>query len=181
MAEQTIENAKIKLIKAVDLLKQELTTIRTGRATPSLIENLEVEAYGSRMKLIELATIHAPEPHILIVTPFDLTNIETITKAISSGNMGLNPIPEENLIRINVPSLTEERRVELVKLMHTKIEGGKIMIRQIRRDVLDEIDKNLPNDDEKKRLEKELQQLVEEISGEIDLLGAQKEKELMTV
>ena len=181
MAEKTTDSARIKLIKALELLKQELATIRTGRATPSFIENLEVEAYGSRMRLIELATIHAPEPHILIVSPFDLTNIESIVKAISSSNMGLNPVPEENLIRINVPSLTEERRMELVKLMHAKIEGGKIMVRQIRRDLLDEIEKNSPNDDEKKRLEKELQQLVDEISGEIDLLGTQKEKELMTV
>lgn len=181
MSEQIISNSKAKFLKAVDLLKQELATIRTGRAAPSLIENLEVEAYGTRMRLIELGTIHAPEPHLLLVTPFDPVNVDTIVKAIISSNTGLNAIAEENLIRINVPSLTEDRRRELVKLMHVKIEGGKVMVRQVRREILDDIDKVAQNDDEKKRLEKELQQIVDEIIAEIEMLGEQKEKELLTV
>lgn len=181
MSEQIISEAKVKFHKAIEILKSELSTIRTGRATPALIENIEIEAYGTRMRLMELATISSPDVHLLIVTPFDRSNLESIVKAISSSNTGLNPVPEENLIRISVPSLTNERRMELVKMMHQKLEGGKIMVRQTRRDVMDDIAKNAENDDEKKRLEKELQLLVDEMIAEIDLLGSQKEKELTTI
>lgn len=176
-----IDQGKIKFQKALALLKQDLATLRTGRATPTLIENVEIDAYGIKMRLIELATINAPEPHILLVAPFDQTNITSIAKAISAINIGLNPVVDNNLIRITVPLLTEERRQEMVKTMHQKLEGGRVMVRQIRREIMDQIEKTAPNEDEVKRLDKELKIVVDEMIGEIDLLGDVKEKELMSV
>jgi ribosome recycling factor len=181
MSDLLIEKAKIKFHKTIDLLKQDLATIRTGRAAPSLIENLEISAYGAAMRLIELATITAPEPHILLVTPFDQTNINEIAKTILGANIGLNPVVDNNLIRITVPMLTEERRIELVKMMHQKLEGARVMVRQSRREMIDEIQSGAQNEDEVKRLEKELQDLVDKVIGEIDLLGEIKEKELLTL
>lgn len=181
MSDLIIDNAKIKFQKALELLRQDLASIRTGRASPSLIENLELNAYGTKMRLIELATIHAPEPHILMVTPFDITNIDEISKAIASANLGLNPVVDNNLIRISVPLLTEDRRNELIKLMHQKLEAGKVMLRQSRHEVMDEIESDSTNEDDQKRLEKELQVVLDEMIGEIDLLGDAKEKDLMTV
>lgn len=181
MTDIIIETARSKFFKIIELLKQDLATVRTGRATPSLVENIEVTAYDTRMKLIELATINAPEPHLLIVSPYDQNNINEIIKAISSANLGLNPVSDKEIIRITVPMLNEERRLELVKLMNQKLEGAKVMVRQVRREVMDEIKKSAENEDEEKRLDKELQELVDKMIGEIDVLGENKEKELMTV
>lgn len=181
MTDLQLENAKLQLQKVIDLLKNDLLNVRTGRATPSLIENLEVSAYETRMKLIELATITSPEPHLLLVTPFDADNMTEITKAILSANLGLSPVIDGTLIRITVPGLTEERRLELVKLMHQKLESARVMIRQVRRESMDEIKKNAQNEDEEKRLDENLQDLIDEMIGEIDLIGQQKEQELMTI
>ncbi|MBI3385040.1 ribosome recycling factor [Candidatus Gottesmanbacteria bacterium] len=181
MSETIIQNAQLKFLKVIDLLKLDLATIRTGRATPSLVENLELTAYGSKMHLIELATIHAPEHNVLVITPFDLNNLQEITKAITMANLGLTPVIDNNVIRITVPMLSEERRAELVKLMHQKLESARIMIRQARREVMEEIAKSAPNEDEQKRLEKEGQDVVDKMMGEVELLGENKEKELTTV
>ena len=181
MPDQIIENAKIRFLKAIDLLKQDLATIRTGRATPSLVENVPVSAYGTKMKLIELANIHAPEPHLLVVSPYDQTNINEISKAITAANLGLTPMVDNYIIRITVALLSQERREELVKLMHQKLEGGRVMLRQIRREMMEEIEKTAENEDEEKRLDKEMQDLVDKMMAEADVLGEQKEDELMTV
>ena len=181
MTDIIIETAKVKFIKIIDLLKQDLSTIRTGRATPSLVENLEVSAYDTKMKLIELATITAPEPHLLMVVPYDQTNINEISKTISSANLGLNPVVDKEIIRISVPMLSEERRMELVKLMYQKLESGRVMVRQLRREIMDEIKANAENEDEEKRQEKELQDTVDKMIGEIDMLGETKKKELMAI
>ena len=168
-----------KFQKAIEVVKQDINTIRTGKATPALIENLLVEAYGSKMKLVELAAIAATDPTNLVVTPFDIGNIEAIVKAISAANLGLTATPEDTKIRVTVPSLSQERREEYVKLVKTKIEGGKIMIRQIRHEAMEDITKGEVDEDTKERLEKEVQTLTDKMVAELEILAENKEKELM--
>lgn len=170
-----------KFQKAIDAVKQDLATIRTGKASPALIENLVIEAYGSKMKLVELATTAATDPTNLVITPFDTANIETICKAISDANLGLTAMPEDVKIRVVVPSLSQERREEYVKLVKTKIEGGKIMVRQVRHDAMEDVAKAEANEDQKESMEKEVQALTDKMVAELDALAAAKEKELMSL
>lgn len=170
-----------KFNKVLDVVKVDLATIRTGKATSALIENMVVDAYGSKMKLLELATISATDPTTLVVTPFDMSNTETIAKAISEANLGLSAVPEETRIRVMVPTLSEERREEYVKLAKTKIEGGKVMIRQVRHEAMEDVIKSDLDEDAKKRDEKEIQLTVDKCNAELDKLLFDKEKELMTV
>jgi ribosome recycling factor len=179
--DEIINTAKGEMQRAVEEVRQDLSTIRTGRASPQLLESLLVEAYGTKMRLVELASITAPDTQTLIVAPFDLTNTVPILKAIEELRMGFSPAISENIVRVTIPPLSRERREEFVKLVHTKLEGGKVMVRQIRHKYMDNI-KDADNDeDTKKRLEKELQEVTDKIIAEIDLLGEQKEKELLTV
>ncbi len=170
-----------KFSKVLEVVKADLATIRTGKATPALIENLVVDAYGSKMKLLELATIAATDPTTLVVTPFDISNAETIAKAISDANLGLSAVPEETRIRVMVPSLSEERRQEYVKLAKTKVEGGKVMARQVRHEAMEEVAKGDADEDTKKRDEKEIQMTVDKLNDALDKLFEDKEKELLTV
>lgn len=170
-----------KFQKAIDVVSQDLATIRTGKASPALLENLIVDAYGSKMKLVELGTIMATDPTNLVVTPFDVSNIENIVKAISSANLGLTAIPEDTKIRVVAPSLSQERREEYVKLVKTKIEGGKIMVRQIRHDAMEDVSKAEANEDQKESMEKEVQSLTDKMVAELDTMADQKEKELMNL
>ncbi|OGG07690.1 ribosome recycling factor [Candidatus Gottesmanbacteria bacterium RIFCSPHIGHO2_01_FULL_42_12] len=179
--DEIIITAKSEMTKAIDVIRVDLSTIRTGRAIPSLIEHLLVEAYGSKMKLVELASITAPDPQTLIVTPFDPGNAIAILKAIEESGMGFTPGINENIVRVVIPPLSQERREEFVKLVHTKLEGGKVMVRQVRHKYMDTI-KDADNDeDTKKRLEKELQETTDKIIAELDLLGKKKVEELLTV
>lgn len=171
----------LKFEKVIEVVKQDLATIRTGKATPGLVENLLVEAYGSKMKLLELATIAATDPSTLIITPFDPTNLETITSAISAANLGLTAMPENVRVRVTVPPLSQERREEYVRLAKTKIEGGKIMIRQIRHEAMEGISKSGLDEDSQKRLEKELQTLVDKMVASLDEMVENKEKELLAI
>ncbi len=170
-----------KFNKVIEVVKQDLATIRTGKATPALIENIVVDAYGSKMKLLELATILAADPTTLLVTPFDISNAETIAKAISDANLGLTAVPDETKVRVIVPSLSEERRQEYVKLAKTKIEGGKVMIRQVRHEEMEDVIKGGADEDTKKREEKEIQNLVDKLNDQLDQMLSDKEKELLTV
>ncbi len=170
-----------KFQKAIEVVKQDLATIRTGKASPQLVENLPIEAYGAKMKLLELATIAASDPTTLLITPFDAGNTEAIAKAISEANLGLTAIPEDTKIRVVVPPLSEERRQEYVKLVKNKVEGGKIMIRQIRHDAMEDVAKAEANEDEIVRMEKEVQTLTDKMVAELDVLAEAKEKELMSL
>lgn len=170
-----------KFNKTIEVVKADLATIRTGKATPSLIENLVVDAYGSKMKLIELGTIATLDVGTLVVTPFDVANTGAITKAIGEANLGLTAISEENRVRVVVPSLSEERRQEYVKLARTKVEGGKVMIRQIRHEAMEILGKADLDEDSTKRVEKEIQTLTDQNIGELEAMQINKEKELLTV
>jgi ribosome recycling factor len=173
--------ASQKFDKVIELVRADLGTIRTGKASPALVESLFAEVYGTQMKLVELATIAAPDPMSLVVTPFDVTNLAAIAKAIQEANLGLTATPEETHVRVVVPALSEERRQEYVKLAKTKVEGGKVMVRQIRHEAMEEVAKGETDEDTKVRLEKEIQKLVDQVVEKLDFLADEKEKELLAI
>lgn len=172
--------------KALALLSEDLGMIKTGRANPGLIEKIIIETYNTKMPLMELATISAPEPNLLLVTPFDASIIKDIEKGLSMDrNLGLSVAVSGNLIRIQVPPLTEERRQEFVKLLGQKIEAGRIMVRQIRGEKMRQIkdagaSKEL-NEDEVFQTEQEVQRITDEFNQKIDQIKASKETELMAI
>lgn len=170
-----------KFQKVIDVVSADLATIRTGKASPKLIENLHIDAYGSKMPLVDLATISATDPTNLLVTPFDLGNIDPIVKGIQEANLGLSVIPEDTQVRVVVPSLSEERRQEYVRLVKTKVEGGKVMVRQIRHEANENVSKGGSDEDSQKHFEKEIQTMTDAAVEKLDLLAAEKEKELMVL
>ncbi len=170
-----------KFNKVLEVVQGDLATIRTGKASPQLVENLVVEAYGTTMKMVELATIAASDPTTLLITPFDITNSAAIAKAIADANLGLTAIAEDTKVRVVVPPLSEERRGEYVKLARSKVEGGKVMIRQVRHDAMEDIGKSSLDEDTQKRMEKELQVLTDRMVERLEAMLAEKEKELLSL
>jgi len=175
-----------KMEKVLQMLGDDLRTLRAGAANPAMIEKIQVEAYGTKMSLVELATISCPDPSTLLVTPFDVSIIKNIAAAIADHKeLGLFPSVEGNIIRLRVPPLSEERRQELVKLLGQKLEAARIMIRQIRGDKLREIrqaaaEKQI-NEDEEFRATGELQKITDEYNEKIEQAGEAKKKELLTI
>lgn len=182
-----VVQAKEQMQKVLDLLKNDLATVRTGRAAPSLVENIVVSVYGgsTRLKVMEVATIASSDPQTLLLTPFDASIIGEIQKGIMEANVGLTPSSDGQVIRISIPPLSEERRQQLIKLMHQKLENGKIMVRQIRHEAMNEIKKQHSDktisEDEMKRLEKEIQKETDLITEEIEGMGKRKEEELLQI
>lgn len=170
---------------ALHHFKMEIAGIRAGRANPSLLEDMPVEAYGGRMKLVELGTISAPQPSLLTIQVWDNSIIDNIVKAILNANLGLNPASESNLIRIPIPPLTAERREEFIKLTSQKAEAAKVEIRQIRQDARNDWHKQKEageiSEDEMFRREKLLQDLIDKKIVEVDELTKTKEEELQQV
>lgn len=174
--------ASEKMQKVLDIVKHDLATVRTGRATPSLVENIIVNAYGgsAKLKVIELATIAAPDTQTLAITPFDHATLHEIEKAIQEANIGLNPVVDSTMIRINLPPLSTERRQELIHLMKQKLENGKVLIRQARQDAMVAIKKDDSlSEDDMMHLEKEVQTVTDKMVAAIENLGKQKEEELL--
>lgn len=170
---------------AVTALDRDLDTVRTGRARPALVEGVKIEYYGTPTPLNQVATINAPEPRLITIQPWDKTQLGTIEKAIQKSDLGLNPTNDGNIIRLVVPALTEDRRKELVKVVHKKVEEGRVAVRNVRRDSLEELrklqhDKTISDDDER-RAQERLQKLTDRYVGEIDKHGHQKEQELLEV
>lgn len=180
-----VSDTKQKMESVLAVLRGDLATVRTGRAAPSLVENISINAYGgsTRLKVMELATIAATDSHTLVITPFDASITSEIQKGIEAANVGLNPVIDGQLIRISIPPLSEERRLELVHLMKQKLENGRIMIRQVRHDAMIEIkkQKNTLSEDEVIRLEKEVQRATDKIISQIDEMGKKKEEELLQI
>jgi len=175
-----------KMEKVLQMLGNDLRTLRAGAAHPAMIEKIQAEAYNTKMSLVELATISCPDPSTLLVTPFDVSIIKNITAAIADHKeLGLFPSVEGNLIRLRIPPLSEERRQELVKLLGQKLEAARIMIRQIRGEKLREIraaaaEKQI-NEDEEFRATQELQKITDEYNQKIEQAGKAKEQELLTI
>ena len=171
--------------KAIDALKHEVSTVRTGRAAPALVEQLEGDAYGAPMPLISLAAISAPEPRLIVISPFDRSLMKAIEKAILASDLGLTPSNDGAVIRLNIPALNEERRRELVKLLHKKLEDGRVEIRTLRRHAHDELRAKEKSSgvtaDEVKRLEAQLQKLTDRFILTADEIGQAKEKEILAV
>jgi ribosome recycling factor len=180
-----MNDLKRRMQGAVASLKTELAGLRTGRASPGLLEHIQVEAYGSHMPLNQLATISVPEPRLLHVQVWDRSMIHPIEKAISAANLGLTPSSEGQVIRLRVPELNEERRKEIVKVAHKYTEAARIAVRHVRRDGLETL-KKLEKDhkigeDEHNRHAGEVQKATDATIADVDKLLAGKEKEIMTV
>lgn len=169
--------------KILEVLKADLSTVRTGRAAPSLVENIVINAYGgtAKMRVLELATVGTLDPQTLVITPYDASIIGEMQKGIQEANVGLNPVVDGQLIRISIPPLSEERRKELVNLVNQKLEGGKIQVRQVRHTAMEELKKLGLGEDESARVEKEIQKLTDDTILEIESLGKKKEEELMQI
>lgn len=177
------QSLKQQLAKVVEVLKNDLGTIRTGRATPALVENIVISAYAgsARLKVMELATVGTSDPQTIVITPFDNSIIEEIRKGIQEANVGMNPVVDGHVVRVAIPPLSKERREELTKLMHHKLENGRIMIRQSRHKAMEDVKAmDLPEDDQK-RSEKEVQKVIDETIETIESLGKQKEQELLQI
>jgi ribosome recycling factor len=183
--EQLISETKQKMEKAVEHLKQELASVRTGRANPALIEQVKVEVYGSTMVLRDLASINAPEPRLLVVQPWDKNNTDMIVKAIRESGSSLNPAEDGDVIRVPIPQLNEERRRELIKLVHEKTEGARVAIRVTRRDAMEKIEKDEKrgkiSKDDRHRHQESVQKVTDEATKKIDDILKSKEAELSQV
>ncbi|MCB0395511.1 MAG: ribosome recycling factor [Flavobacteriales bacterium] len=179
-----IDHAKTQMMKAIDHLENEMAKIRAGRANPSMLDNVDVDYYGNSTPLSQVANIGAPDPRTLTVQPWEKSMIEPIEKAIRESNLGFNPQNDGTLIRINIPPLTEERRLELVKKTKGEAEHGKVSLRNIRREANEKIKglvKNGLSEDLAKDAESSIQQVTDQFSGKIDAHLQSKEKEIMTV
>jgi ribosome recycling factor len=183
--EDALAQAEARFKKAIDALKHDVALVRTGRATPSLVENLQVDAYGTDTPLIQLAAISAPEPRQIVIQPWDKSLIKAIEKAITNSDLGLAPSNDGNLIRLNLPALNEERRRDLVKLLHKKVEEGRVEIRTLRRHSHEEMKAKEKSSgvttDEVKRAEAQLQKLTDRYILMADEVQKAKEKEILEV
>lgn len=180
-----MENFKGKLEKIVERLKQGVASLRTGRATPALVDDLEVDYYGTKTPLKALASISSPEPRTIVISPWDKNALQPIERAIQSSSLGLNPIMDREAIRLSIPPLTEERRRELVKMLGRHLEDARIQVRKEREEALKAVDRQEKekqvSEDEKFRQKNEAQKIVDEINKKIEEIGAAKEKEIMTI
>lgn len=180
-----LQEANQKIQSSLDHFKKGLSSIRAGRANPTLIEDVPVSCYGSKMKLIELGTIAAPQPNLLTIQVWDASIVSDVVKALQEANLGLNPSFEGQLIRLPIPPLTTERREEFIKLCHTKIEQAKVEIRQIRQDIREEWERQKEAGeygvDEFERRSKLLQELIDKTGKQIEEKGKAKEEELSQI
>jgi ribosome recycling factor len=185
MINKTLTTTEQKMKASLEGLKTELSTIRTGRASPSLVEHLKVDYVGTLMPLNQLATISAPEARLIVIQPWDKSALSAIVKGIQKSDLSLNPMSDGNVIRLAIPPLTEERRQELVKLVKKRIEERKVIIRQIRQDTLNNIrtaEKNKEiSQDESKRAQDQLQKLTDRTIEGVEIIGKDKGKELSEV
>ena len=185
MIEDVLSDASSRMGKTIEALKKDLATVRTGRATPALVDNIKVEYYGTPTPLKQIATISAPEARLLVIQPWDNSTIGEIKKAILKSELGLNPSSDGSLIRLSIPLLSEERRKELVKVVHKKTEDGRVALRNVRRDALEmlrefEREKEI-SQDELKRAQERLQEITDEFIAEAGKAAEAKETELLEV
>ena len=185
MIRELLQEAESRMRGAITSLESDVAGYRTGRASPQLIEKLEVEMYGQVMTLIQIAVISVPEPQQLAIRPYDANAISAIERAVLKSNLGLTPNNDGKIIRLNLPRLTEERRRDLTKLLARRVEEGKVAVRNVRRDVLNDLrdfkNESMITEDEFFRGQDDLQELTDKYVNEIDALGSQKEKEIMEV
>jgi len=185
MIDDVLLNVETRMQKTVQVLKREMETIRTGRASPALLDQIKADAYGTLLPLNQLATISVPEARLLVVQPWDRNMVSSIQKAILKSDLGLNPMTDGEVIRLVIPPPTEERRKELVKVVRKRMEDAKVAVRNLRRDGLEELrklekDKQISRDDDTRAQEK-LQKLTDRFIAEVSEIGQDKETEIMEV
>lgn len=187
MIDQLPSQTRDRMKKAFEVTQTDLSSIRSGRATPALVEKIVISAYGGsqKLKVMELATITTTDAKTLVISPYDPSIIGDIEKGILEANTGLTPVIDGEVIRISIPPLSEERRQEYIKLARAKLEAGRIMIRQVRHDAMKDLkkveDEGTISQDERKHGEKMVQELTDEVIADIDNLEARKEQELLQV
>ncbi|WP_099352448.1 ribosome recycling factor [Fredinandcohnia onubensis] len=185
MANNTLNQVKDKMSKAVQALSRELATVRAGRANPAILDKVTVDYYGAPTPLNQLASINVPEARMLVIQPYDKSALGDMEKAIQKADLGLNPTNDGSIIRISIPPLTEERRRDLVKLVKKYAEESKVAVRNVRRDGNDDLKKLEKNgeitEDELRSLTDDIQKLTDESINKIDSVAKEKEKEIMEV
>ncbi len=185
MIKDTLKEAETRMKGAIQVLEDDLAGIRTGRASPVLLERLQVEYYGMPTPLVQLASISVPEPRQLLVRPFDAATLKTIERAILASDLGLTPNNDGKVIRLNLPPLTEERRRDLVKVVNSRAEEARVAVRNVRRDLLRDLrefeQEKLISEDDLKTGEEELQKLTDQMIKQVDAVAERKQKEIMEV
>jgi ribosome recycling factor len=185
MLKEIYREAEVRMKGAVVALEEDLSGIRTGRASPALIERLHVDYYGSPTPLIQLASISVPEPRSLMIRPFDASSLKAIERAIQASDLGLTPNNDGKSIRLNLPPLTEERRRDLVKVVHNRAEDARVAARNVRRDSIKDLHEfekeKMISEDERKKGEEELQKLTDRFIEEVNAVAGRKEKEILEV
>jgi ribosome recycling factor len=185
MTDDITRDAEARMSRALEALERELAAIRTGRAATALVERIPVEYYGTSTPLNQLASISVPEAHTIVIQPWDRSALGAIEKAIQKSEVGLTPNSDGTVVRLVIPALTEERRKDLVKLVHKRMEEARVEIRNHRRDVADEIKKSEKNGDltadDSRREQDVLQKVTDRWTAEVDRVGKHKEQEIMDV
>ncbi len=180
-----IGDLKRRMQGAINALKHDLASLRTGRASPGLLDPIQVDAYGSMVPLVQVANVNVPEPRLLTIQPFDPSSLKSIEKSIQESDLGLTPSNDGKIIRLPIPQLTEERRKELVRVVRQMAEEGKVAVRNVRRDVMHDLKELVDNgevgSDEEHRAEERVQKLTDEHTRKIDELLKRKEEEILEV
>jgi ribosome recycling factor len=185
MIDEVLDEVRQRMDKSVEVLQEDLLGIRTGRASPALVEKLPVEYYGTMTPLIQMASIAAPEPRLLVIKPWDPSSLGSIERAIQKSDLGLTPMNDGKLIRLNIPRLTEERRRDLVKVVAKRVEEARVAIRNLRRDALKDLQdfekEKMISEDDFYRGKDEVQELTDKFIEKIDEIGKRKEEEVMEI
>jgi ribosome recycling factor len=185
LIDEVLLAANTKMGKTIEALRKELASIRTGRATPALVDDIKVDYYGTPTPLKQLATVSVPEARLLLIQPWDSSTLSSIKKAILKSELGLNPTSDQDVIRLAIPQLSEERRKELVRAVHKRAEDGKVALRNIRRDALEELrtlerEKEI-SQDEQKRAQEHLQEITDSFIATVGKVAEDKEAELLEI
>ncbi|HUU62770.1 MAG TPA: ribosome recycling factor [Dehalococcoidia bacterium] len=185
MIDEVLLAANTKMGKTIEALRKELATIRTGRATPALVDDIKVDYYGTPTPLKQIATVSVPEARLLLIQPWDRSMLSSIKKAILKSELGLNPTSDIDVIRLTIPQLSEERRKELARAVHKRAEDGRVALRNIRRDALEELRKlereKEISQDEQKRAQEHLQELTDSFIATVGKVAEDKEAELLEI
>jgi ribosome recycling factor len=185
MIDEVLDELRGRMAKSIDALQDDLLGIRTGRASPALVEKLPIEYYGTLTALNQMASIAVPEPRLLVIRPWDPSALESIERAILRSDLGLTPMNDGKLIRLSIPRLTEERRHELVRVVARRVEEARVAVRNLRRDALHDLKdfekEKMISEDDFYRGKDEVQKLTDEFIGEIDKIGERKEQEVMEI
>lgn len=185
MLKEIYHEAEARMKGAIQNLEEDLAGIRTGRAHPALVEKIQIEYYGMPTPLVQLASINVPEPRSLLIKPFDATTLKAIERGIRASDLGLTPNNDGKAIRLNLPPLTEERRRDLVKVVHTRLEECRVAVRNVRRDAIKDLreyeEEKMISEDDLKRGEEDLQKITDKYIEDIGWIGERKQKEIMEV